>query len=337
LYKHISYHVGKTSSYLRARKKGEIKSAETSFDGLNDSLLDGIPWGSIVTLVGTSSAGKSTIGEQLLHDILDNDRSVKALSLNFDMLARDSVIRFICKETGMSWRKIQSAKGESLGEEDDRLMEDALKKLSDKSLFSIDRAITVEEISKSLFMFTEEHKMAENKEKLVVYIDYVTLTKKGHSNDAKRTVDDLYEVMVFLKEELTDREIPVIFIGLSQTNRDIFNSSRVKDPDLHFPTEADIFQSSNLFNNSDIVIFFINPSRIRGVKEYGPDRLPIRTPIGNLPYIYWHILKNRGGKNEYLTTVADFRRFTVMDKEKYYNQFSGWQEPETGSSDDFMI
>jgi hypothetical protein len=119
--------------------------------------------------------------------------------------------------------------------------------------------------------------------------------------------------MVEMKNSLSRIGFNILFIPLSQTNREVFNAERIKNKAAHYPVPSDIFQSSNIFNNSDFVIMSIVPSKIRGITEYGPYNLPISQHLTGLPYLYTHIMKNREGSNDMLTFVADFKHFTLKE------------------------
>ena len=317
-FKHISHDIEKTKQYMKMRKEGLLPSAETPFRALNDALLDGIPWWSLMTIVGTPSSGKSTIMEQIKYYIMEHDSSVECLSFEFDMIVRMQILRHISKKTGIGLKSLQYARNYVLTEEEEALVNDAIKELQERSVFNIDKAKTVEQIKFEICSFTVDRDFEElledgRKKKLVVTIDYITLTKGKSEEDAKRIVDALYQQSVDMKKDFEDTDISVLFIFLSQTNRDIFSSTRVSNKSLHYPTEADIFGSSAIFSNSDIVLFSMNPSRIRGIKEYGDNNYPVYDLRTGLPMIYFHLLKNRFGECPVLHMIADFKNSTIRD------------------------
>lgn len=312
-YTSMSYDANVAYEYIKKRKAGEIPSALTSFSKLNDAILEGIPWQNIFTLVGTSSSGKSTILEQIKYDILMNDPSVKVLSFEFDMLVRSQIIRQLAKKTGLSTRQIKYVKGYPMTLEEELILKEQLDNIAKLPIWNVDQSITVDSMRKDILYFIAEQQLIETKGKLLVTIDYVTLTKDVKGEDKKRVVDELYEMLVSLKKDFERIGLNVLFVCLSQTNRDIFSSERVKNPSMHYPTEADIFQSSTIFNNSDIVMFSVNPSRIRGIEYYGSYKKPVRQNSTGYPYLYWHILKNREDDCQLLEMVADFKRYRIYD------------------------
>jgi RecA/RadA recombinase len=316
-YKHISQDIAKTKKYMKDRADGNLPSAETPYRGLNNALLDGIPWWTLMTIVGTPSSGKSTIMEQIKYYIMDQDPDVECLSFEFDMIVRMQILRHISKKTGIGLKSLQYARGYAMTVEEEALVEEAIKNLGDKPVFNIDKAQTVQQIKSEIFNFVADRDLDEifngKKKKLIVTIDYITLTKGKNDEDAKRVVDALYQQLVDMKKDFEEMNLSVIFLCLSQTNRDIFNSSRVSNKSLHYPTEADIFGSSSIFSNSDIVLFSMNPSRIRGVKEYGDENKLIYDIRTGLPMIYFHLLKNRFGECLVLDMIADFKNSSIRD------------------------
>jgi RecA/RadA recombinase len=324
-YKHISVDIRKTKEYMTARKDGLLPSAETPYRGLNDALLDGIPWWTLMTIVGTPSSGKSTIMEQIKYFIMEQDPLVECLSFEFDMIVRMQILRHLSKKTGIGLKSLQSARGYVMTEEEAALVEEAIKTLGDKPVFNIDKAQSVAQIKTEICQFVIDRELDElwdnegnltdegRKKKLIVTIDYITLTKGKNDEDAKRIVDNLYQQLVDMKKDFEDMGLSIIFLCLSQTNRDIFSSARVSNKALHYPTEADIFGSSAIFSNSDIVLFSMNPSRVRGIKEYGDLNYPVYDLRTGLPMIYFHLLKNRFGECPVLHMIADFKNSTIRD------------------------
>ncbi len=312
-YVSMSKDVNVTYDYIQKRKNHELPSALTSFTQLNDTILEGIPWQNIFTIVGTSSSGKSTILESIKYDIIKNDPTVKCLSFEFDMLVRAQILRQVSKKTGLTAKQLKYVKGFEMTPEEEELMVQALHEIAAMPIWNVDKSISVESIKNDILYFVADQELIENNNKLLVTIDYVTLTKDVRGEDKKRVVDELYDTLVTLKKDFEHMGLNVLFICLSQTNRDIFSSERVKNPSLHYPTESDIFQSSTIFNNSDIVMFSINPSRIRGIEYYGQYKDPIKHMATGYPYLYWHFLKNRENECKHFKMVADFKHYRIYD------------------------
>lgn len=124
---------------------------------------------------------------------------------------------------------------------------------------------------------------------------------------------------VHLKKSLTSAGHKVMFILLSQLNRDIEKQERVLNPLFHYPTKNDIFAASSVYYCSDVVIIVHKPAIIEGLGSfYGaskkgfPKGLPVFTEDSRA-LIYWHIIKSRFGNNQILVMVDDFVNSRVLE------------------------
>jgi replicative DNA helicase len=314
--KHISFDIKLTKKYIKKRADGLLPSALTPWNQVNNSLLDGIPWWTVATIAGSSGSGKSTVMESLKYFIIDNDPTVMCLSVELDMICRQNIMRRISKITGFSINKLSSGKDGSLTEAEKLIVDQELDKLNEYPIFNIDRSLTVEELSEEIDDFIVSNGFKDEtgvKKKLLVTIDYVSLLKGKRGEDKRLTLESLYEMLVDKKKMCEEEEIPVLFICLSQLNRDVFNSQRVSNPSLHYPSEADFFGSSAIFTLSDLVIMSMNPSKIRGIEAYGPYKYPIKSLTG-FPYIYMHLMKVRFAEaGGVLKMQANFKVSEIYD------------------------
>jgi len=312
-YSHISLATKQAEEYMHKRRMGLLPSAKTSYVQLNNQLLEGIPWNRIVSLVGGSSAGKSSILEQMKHDIVDGDPTVDCLSLELEMAASDQVMRYLCRETSIGMKTLKSVRGYERTTEDDKAIKEALHKLNGKSIYSIETSKTVEATKSAILNFIVSQELVEKGKKLLITLDYSGLVKASGNEDKRRVLDDLFEMFIEVKAICVAENIPILIIALLQSNRGMMSSDRIKNDSLHYPQADDISGSSTPFNSSDICIFAVNPSKIRGIDAYGPNRKPIRHFITGLPYIYFHILKNREGDTAILDMIADFSKYKIYD------------------------
>lgn len=309
----INFATSQAKTYIRERKMGLMPSALTEFRQLNEHLLDGIPWNRIVSLAGGSSSGKSSILEQLKYNIIDNDSSVECLSFEFEMSGTDQVLRYLARTTAVGIKALKSARGYTITEEEEALVDESLEALSKKNVHYLDIAITSEEIERKILEFVAVNDLAAQKKKLLITLDYAGLTKTMGHEDKRIMLDNLYEMFVRIKKLLILQGIPVIIIPLLQQNRNAMSVERLRNDAFHYPDASDIAGSSTPFNSSDIVIFAMNPSKLRGIEHYGPNKKPIKDYKTGRPYVYFHILKNRDGDTALLEFIADFSRYRLYD------------------------
>lgn len=247
------------------------------------------------------------------HNIVDSDPTVECLSLEFEMAASDQVMRYLCRETGIGMKTLKSVRGYEMTVDDDEAVKTALHKLSEKPIYSIEVSQTVERIKASILTFIVTQDLVNLGKKLLITLDYSGLTKASGNEDKRRILDDLFEMFIEIKALCVEEGVPVIILPLLQSNRGMMSSDRIKNDSLHYPQADDISGSSTPFNSSDICIFAVNPSKIRGIEAYGPQKKPIRHFITGNPYIYFHVLKNREGDTSVLDMCADFSKYRIYD------------------------
>ena len=309
----ISLATQQAKEYIKERKLGLMPSALTELRQLNEHLLDGIPWNRILSIAGGSSSGKSSILEQIKYNIIDSDSTVECLSFEFEMSGADQVLRYLARTTGVGIKTLKSARGYVITEEEEALVEEELEKLSNKNVHYLDISVTHEEIERKILEFVAVNELDVLKKKLLITLDYAGLTKTMGHEDKRVMLDNLFEMFVRVKKLLIAQGVPVIIIPLLQQNRNAMTVERLKNENFHYPDAADIAGSSTPFNSSDIVVFAMNPSKLRGIEYYGPNKKPIKDFRTGRPFIYFHVLKNRDGDTAMLEFIADFARYRLYD------------------------
>lgn len=319
-YTHISEAVTETIDYLDRRRKGEITSLRTGIKKLDNETLNGFEWGKIITLAGASGSGKSLIAELWKRGFVENneDQNFKILSFEFEMLARDQILRQLSGKVNHSTKYLQTAQ---IDDDEFNGYRKAMKDMGDYPIYYVDDSGTVPDIIFTIDSFIKEFDMINKKEGLVITLDHIILTLGRQGEDDKQVVDLLYKTCVRLKKKYTAMGFNIMFILLSQLNRDHKKSERILNPELHYPTEADLFGSSIPYMSSDYVLVSHKPSRIPGMMEwYGPplpnlgypNGLPVKNPDNpNQSMIYWHLIKNRGDDEALLMMLDNFKNSKI--------------------------
>ena len=226
------------------------------------------------------------------------------------MLPSAQIIRTLSSKMQLSTSDLLSSK-EKLNEEQLSKIKDIGLEMKKYPIFYVDIPARPIEMYETILEFCNQRKVKAEKKTLIVTIDFVSLCKGNASDSEKDIVDSLYKTLVEAKKKLYDMGIRVIFIALSQLNRDIESVER-RDPKYQFPTRNDLYSASSIYTNSDIVIISHNPSVINGIEKYGPYNWDIKDEDGR-SFIYWHIIKNRMGKNAILKMKEDFSNSKVVD------------------------
>lgn len=324
-YKHISNGVDSTLSFIQRRRMGEEPSLVTSFNKLNEALLDGIDWYRILSIGGMSGSGKSTLLELLKRDFVKlNDNNFDILSFEFEMRIEDQLTRNAASQTGIGVKEIYSANGILLDDTDYTNIARKLEEIKSAPIYYVDNVGTVEEIVDTIRDFVDR-KSAKTGRGIVVTIDHVLLTKGRQGQEEKSKIDALMHSLIALKKEFSSRGIKCIFIALTQLNRDIQSGDRVMNKNLHYPTSNDLFAASSVYQCSDYVLITHKPARVRGIGEwYGPgdvlpnypQGLPVWCPTDDTKaMVYWHLIKERFGEEIVIPMVEDFAVATITQYE----------------------
>jgi len=285
---HISKAAKNELNYMKGRLEGTIKSLKTPWKKMNLATMDGLEWGSINVIAGLSGSGKTAILNELETGLfeLNKDQSFAVLSFNFEMLARRLVGRKISKKLHKSVKQLYSA---DLEDTDQNLTREDYEEakhyceehLSNFDINYVDTSGTVVQIVKTIEEFSQRE---ENRFKgIVVTLDHSILVKAAKNQEERTTLVELAAAFNEVKKRLK-----VIFIIVSQLNRDIEHQDRITNPDLHYPQKRDIFGSDALWQFADMVLISHRPEML-GIKLYGPDKLPTDNMV------YWHFLKTRDG------------------------------------------
>lgn len=283
LYRHISDAVKETLQYIEARKNNQQTPLYTSKKKLNKA-IDGFSWGRIYTLAGLSGSGKSLTIEEIKRDLIDynKEQEFDILSFEFEMLAIDQIARNLSGKIQKSVSTLFSANKEFLSDEEFDKVKEISQELEHYPIYYVDEVGTTSDVERTIFEFLLNRK--DKNRGIVITIDHVLLTKGQKGESEKEVVDTLMHKCVELKKSLTAEGYKVMFILLSQLNREIEKQERVMNPLFHYPTKNDIFAASSVYYCSDVVIILHKPAIIEGLGSfYGtaksgfPNGLPIFT------------------------------------------------------------
>lgn len=241
---------------------------------------------------------------------LNKDQKFDVLSFQFEMLGIDEIARDLSSSTKTNIKKIYSAEG-TMSEDEIKNIEKLLDDMKDLPLSIVDSIGTVDDIRDTIIHYVNTKQLAENSRGLVVTIDHSLLVKSEGYDDEKSTIDKLMHMLVGLKKSLSSVGIKVIFIILSQLNRNIESNERITNSNLHYPNKNDLFGASSVYYSSDYVIIIHRPCLIDGIGNwYGPrrpgfrDGLPVFNPEdSSQSMVYLHVIKERFGNNKIISMI----------------------------------
>jgi replicative DNA helicase len=272
--------------YIKGRMTNEIKSLKTPWKKFDKAGMNGIEWGSIITIAGMSGSGKTAILNELESGLfsLNLHENFAVLSFNFEMIARRLVGRKISKRLRMTTTQIYNA---DMEETDKNITETSYQQaieyaqsIKDLPLWYVDIPGTVQEIRNTIEHFAMG--MDQNIDRgILVTLDHSILVKKFGEQNQMQT---LYELAAMFNE--LKKKIKASFVIVSQLNRGIENVERIQNKNLHYPQKSDVFGADALYQYSDIFMITHRPEMLN-LRAYGPTDLPVDG------IIYFHFIKTR--------------------------------------------
>lgn len=302
---HITEHGRQTKEYLYKRKTGEIKSLRTPWKKLNDQLLNGLEWHSVIELAGNSGSGKTLVKDQLTRGLFDNnpDQDFAVLDLQFEMIGTTSVMRDVSRATKKDMKHLSSAFNPLSDEEYEEVAKYIDDHLGNNEIFVIDTPKSVPLIEKAVYDFYNFIGKP-----FVVTIDHSMLVERGIENDDFEVIRNLGKMLIRTKKDL-----PIIWIVLNQFNREFEKGERQVPNNLSaFPSKKDIYGGDSLYFAADVVIAISKPDMYLPVgSNYGPKGYNF---IVSKDLMIWHVLKNRVGEpNTHLIMKTNFAEMQVID------------------------
>jgi hypothetical protein len=292
--------------YISQRKDGIIKSFKTPWFRFNEAGTDGVEWGSIVIVGGRPGTFKTGIKDQIIREAyeINKDETFRVLEFNFEMPKKVSAIRKFSSHIGKSYKHMCSADGKLSQEEYNKCHEYAKIRAKDP-VDIIEEACTVNEFRDIIKRYMEAHMKDGVYTNTIVTVDHSILFKLDVYEKTK--TDMLYnlgEVMIPLK-----RQYPIIFLILSQLNRDISRPERNEDGKYgNHVLDTDIWGADGLLHAADMVVGLNRPARQK-IMYYGPERYIIEDDN----VFVMHFIKCRNGNLGMSFFRADFDKMTIFE------------------------
>jgi replicative DNA helicase len=293
--------------YIEDRAKGNISSLVTQWPSFNSIGLNGLEWHSLYVIGARPGVGKTLIANAITRNLhaLNKKQDFNILHFQFEMLGRNMALRELSAGTNLNIRYLQSAKDPGmppLTKTDHEKLLHYVASQRGRQEYVIDRALTVEGIKKAIYDFYTAHKKP-----FVITLDHTLLVKMSSSETSKMvTLQNLSTMMTEIKKDL-----PVIFLILTQLNREIDDAERQKPGMLsNYPTEADVYGSDYLLQCADVMIAYNRPAKYN-LSVYGPNRYQI-TPLDKY-LLAMHVLKNRFGELSIQWYKAEYATMNVVE------------------------
>ena len=141
--------------------------------------------------------------------------------------------------------------------------------------------------------------------KTIVTLDHTMLVKRAPYQN--NTLDMMFELGEFFTQ--CKRDYPILFIALSQLNRNIDSPDRAIDGKYgNYILESDIFGSDAMLQHADMLIGINRPAKQK-IRFYGPDRYIIEDD----KTLVLHFLKARNGDARMSFFKAKFEQMKIEE------------------------
>ncbi len=298
--------------YMRGRMNGTIKSLRTPWAKFDDAGVgDGIDWQTTLILAGRSGNLKSTIKDNILQKSFDlnPDQTFRVLDFSFEMLSKVTALREFSSATGKTYKYLCSHDGQ-FNKEDLRICYEYAKEKANPVKYPVDiieEPCMVNQFVEIVHEYMEAYKTESGYTKTIISVDHSLLfIKAPYEGNEHEMLANLGKALTMLK-----RKYPVIFIILSQLNRNIEQTARSENGKHgNYIVASDIYGSDSLLIHADIVVASNRPYLMQ-IQWFGPSRYI----ISGEDVVVLHFLKCRNGENRMSFFRANFNKMELEEME----------------------
>lgn len=267
-------------NYMIKRRSGELTSLKTKWERFNYAGLDGIEIQSTVIIAGRPGSFKTALKDEIIRSIFECNPTLKmrVLDFQFEMIGRVTALREFASILGKSYKYLCSAeRNDLLSKQDYELCLKYTELRQDYDRYPVDLVeenCTVQRFGEIIDEYMELHSFEEITSKGVVKKYVPTLIPIDHSILFDKANDEgtLNDTLAALGKTLTKkkRQYPIIFILLSQLNREIEKAGRNEERKYgNYISTSDIYGSDILLMHADMVVAIDRPAT-RNIRYYGP-------------------------------------------------------------------
>jgi replicative DNA helicase len=294
--------------YVNDRRDGKIKSFRLPWQGLNKLGVDGLEWGSMMTVGARPGAGKTMFISQILREAhaQNKTQSFNILEFQFEMGPKQTAARDFVAQVGLDYNTILST-SKAVDDFSLQLMKtyvEECRAMQDVGIHrvQINNATTVSEMERAIYTCYN----GLGGKPLIVTIDHSWLMKKDRSE--KEKINTLYNTVEMLMQ--IKNKIPLVILMVTQLNRSIDDPIRKLPGTIgNYPTTSDIFGGDALQQGSDMVVVLNRPFKA-DIQIYGPKEYAVSKDD-----IFLHVMKSRNNSDDtsLLFMKADFQAQKALE------------------------
>ena len=278
--------------------KGIRQVYPTKWARLNKNLLGGLQPGKMYVIAGRPGVGKSAFSNQLIFDLLDNNKHKKLLVLywSFEMPGYQQIMRAGAKGTNKQVSELLSV--------EQKLEQDAYEAFKKEVLKYAHYPIYFNSIPRDMEFVKNANVEITNKRPdhtIVNVFDHSRLILSNKENELQK-LNEVSKGCMWLQAKMG-----TINILLSQLNRNIEQEHRAKAQ--YQPLLTDLFGGDSIGQDAHVVIMLQRPHDLYGITDLYCDE----DPVGLLAA---HVEKNRDGLLGMIPYEAEMSTFTINERKK---------------------
>ena len=278
--------------------KGVRQVYPTKWKRLNKNLLGGLQPGKMYVIAGRPGVGKSAFSNQLIFDLLDNNKNKKLLVLywSFEMPGYQQIMRAGAKGTNKQVSELLSVERKLENEAYEAFKKEVLKYAHYPIYFN--------NIPRDMELVKNANVEITNKKPdytIVNVFDHSRLILSNKEHELQK-LNEISKGCMWLQAKMG-----TINILLSQLNRNIAQEHRAKAQ--YQPLLTDLFGGDSIGQDAHVVIMLQRPHDLYGITDLYCDA----DPIGLLAA---HVEKNRDGLLGMIPYEAEMSTFTINERKK---------------------
>jgi len=276
--------------------KGKRKVYPTKWFRLNKNLLGGLQPGKMYVIAGRPGVGKSAFSNQLIFDLLDNNKDKKLLVLywSFEMPGYQQIMRAGSKGTNKQVSELLSV--------EQKLERESYEKFKQEVLKYAHYPIYFNNVPRNMEFIKNANINITNKKPdhtIINVFDHSRLILSEKEHELQK-LNEVSKGCMWLQAKMG-----TINILLSQLNRNIEQEHRAKAQ--YQPLLTDLFGGDSIGQDAHVVMMLQRPNDLYGIT----DKYCGENPIGLLAL---HVEKNRDGLLGMIPYEAEMSTFTINER-----------------------
>ena len=288
--------VKQSIAIVKEAKLGKRDVLPTLWPRLNRNLLGGLQRGKMYVIAGRPGVGKSAFSNQLIFDVLDNnkDKDIVVLYWTFEMPGYQQVMRSASKDVKKEMADLLSI-NKRLSDMDFQSYAKKVMKYGNYPIYFNNVPRTMEYIMNA----NEEIQLSKPTTTIINIFDHSRLIRGSEDTELKK-LNTISKGCMWMQSTMG-----AVNILLSQLNRNIEQEHRAKNQ--YQPMLSDLFGGDSIGQDAHVVMMLQRPHDLYGITaEYCGEN-----PKGLLAC---HVEKNRDGLLGMIGYEAELNTFTIKER-----------------------